>query len=44
VVWVFDPHHHKDGIHHQAVTTDAEIAPLVAMISDRVRLAGQAQP
>jgi len=44
VVWVFDPHDRNDGIQHQAVTTDAEIAPLVAMISDRVRLAWQAQP
>jgi hypothetical protein len=36
VVWVFDPHDPTNGVCHHELTGEAQIAPLVADIEDRL--------
>jgi hypothetical protein len=36
IVWVFDPHDHDDGVHHEAIMDDESIARLTAQIQRRV--------
>lgn len=41
VVWIFDPHDALDGIHSESMEHESQIAPLIAMIVEKVQAAGR---
>jgi hypothetical protein len=41
VVWCFDPHDPKNGVHHEIVKDEAQIERIIAAVVERVKHAGR---